>query len=81
MPIRRAARGDWAGAVAPLETAVRLQPDYADAHNDLGIALARLGRTAEALPRHETAARLKPDDPTLRFNLGAALQAGVQRPV
>lgn len=70
----RAARGDWAGAVGPLQTAVRLRPDYADAHNDLGTALGRLGRTAEAVPHHEAAARLKPDDPAIRFNLGAALQ-------
>jgi tetratricopeptide (TPR) repeat protein len=70
----RARRGDWTGAVAALETAVRLRPDYADAQSDLGTALGHAGRPADALPHHQAASRLKPDDPDIRFNLGAALQ-------
>jgi Flp pilus assembly protein TadD len=37
-----------AGALEPLQKAVALVPDSAEAHNDLGMALASLGRPGDA---------------------------------
>jgi len=50
-----------------------LKPDYADAHNNLGIALAAQGRTAEAIARYERALELKPEHANAHNNLGIAL--------
>ncbi len=40
---------------------IRLKPDYAEAHNNLGIALASQGRLPEAIAHWEEAMRLRPD--------------------
>ena len=45
-----------------LEMAVRIRPDFVEAHYLLGVALIRSpGRRAEAIAHLETALRLKPD--------------------
>ncbi len=42
--------------------ALRIQPDYAEAHFNLGVALAQdPGKTREALAHLEAAERLQPD--------------------
>lgn len=41
--------------------AIRLKPNYADAHLNLGITLANAGHVAEAINELETANRLQPD--------------------
>jgi tetratricopeptide (TPR) repeat protein len=48
-------------AIGHYERALRIQPDYAEAHYNLGIALEKLGRTAEAIAHYEQALRIKPD--------------------
>ena len=48
-------------AVAHLAQALRLKPGYAEAHYNLGMALAQTGRVAEAIEHLEQALRLKPD--------------------
>jgi len=40
--------GDPASALTPLRKAVDIDPNYAEAHYQLGTALAKLGRAAEA---------------------------------
>jgi len=52
---------------------VVLQPDYAQAHYNLGVALANLGRSEEAMAEYERALALQPDYPEAENNLGAAL--------
>jgi tetratricopeptide (TPR) repeat protein len=53
-------------AVAHFQAALRLRPDYADAHYNLGIALANQpGNMPEALRHFEAALKLRPD-PELR---------------
>ena len=73
-------RGDRAGAKAALEKAVealreaiRLKPDFVQAHNNLGIALCGQGKKAEAIAELREAIRLKPDYANAHSNLGGAL--------
>jgi tetratricopeptide (TPR) repeat protein len=54
-------QGKTAEAAARYAEAVRLRPDYAEAHNNLGVLLARQGKTAEAAAHFAEAVRLKPD--------------------
>jgi hypothetical protein len=59
-------------AVVELREALRLQPD-AENENNLGVALVRLGRPAEAVPHYQAAVRLRPGYPEFLYNLGLAL--------
>ena len=43
-----AERGDLSAAVKLLERALEIQPDYAEAHNNLGLVLVRSGRQEAA---------------------------------
>jgi Flp pilus assembly protein TadD len=51
----------------------------ADAHNNLAIALARLGQTAEAVREAQIAVSLQPDNAEFRANLGK-IAARANRP-
>ena len=67
------AAGRLGEAEALLRAALKLKPGSAEAHNDLGIALARQGRYAEAIPEYEAALALKPGWAAALGNLGNAL--------
>ena len=67
------ARLDASGAMAPLQVAVRIEPDNPEPHNFLGAALERLGRAAEAMTQFQRALELRPDYINARFNLANAL--------
>jgi cytochrome c-type biogenesis protein CcmH/NrfG len=54
---------------------LRLKPDDAEAHYNLGLALAQTGKIAEAIGHWEQALRIKPDLTEAR-NALARLQAG-----
>lgn len=61
-------------AVAEFETALRIRPDYAEAQNNLGVALTQIPQRApEALAHFQAAVRLNPDYADARYNLGVAL--------
>jgi Flp pilus assembly protein TadD len=60
-------------ALSEYQTAVRIYPDYADAHNNLGAILLQSGRTTEAVAEYQAAVRLDPDYPDAHSNLGSAL--------
>lgn len=60
-------------ARAHFEQAVRLDPEYAMAFDNLGSVLNRLGRPEEALAQFEQALRLEPADVVALNNLGATL--------
>ena len=61
-------------AIVHFNEALRVKPDYAEAHNNLGIQLANLpGHQEEALAQFETAVQERPDLAGAQFNLGAAL--------
>ncbi len=54
--------------------AVALKPEFAEAHNDLGVVLGAQGRFSEAIVCFEHAANLKPNYAEARLNLANALQ-------
>lgn len=62
-------------AVTQLQTALRLEPEYALAHYNLGFALALGGHRDEALAAYQRAVTIRPDYAAARSNLGAMLQA------
>jgi len=55
--------------------AVELNPDFAEAHNNLGATLIGQGRTDEAIAAYRRAVEIKPDDTYAHSNLGVALIA------
>ena len=55
-------RSDVANAIPQFEAALRIRPDYAEAHANLGIALAQIpGRLPEAIFQYQAALRDRPD--------------------
>jgi Flp pilus assembly protein TadD len=68
-------QGDFPGALARFELAVEKEPRNAEALNNLGLALERLGRTDEAAARYLQAATLLPESWAYRFNYAHALGA------
>ena len=61
-------------AIKEFQTAAELQPDFAEAHNNLGRALSQLpGRMPDALAEYHMALRLRPDYSQAQINLEAAL--------
>ena len=66
-------RGDHLSAVAALEKAVALDPEFANAHGNLGAEFAVLHRYGEAAAELERAAALDPSAAWLQSNLAFAL--------
>ncbi len=64
---------DWKRARVEMIEAIRHNPSDADAHNGLGYALEKLGRTESALQEYRTATHLEPDDPSYREHYIGAL--------
>jgi Flp pilus assembly protein TadD len=62
-------------AISHYEQALRIKPDLAEAHYDLGIASEQAGSVQEAIRHYEQALRLKPDFAEAQNGL-ARLQAG-----
>jgi Flp pilus assembly protein TadD len=67
--------GDVPAALDHLHRAVEICPDFAGAHNNLGIAYLRLNRAEEAVGEFRTAQRLDPGTALYSANLGAGLAA------
>ena len=61
-------------AVEVLQTAVARAPRHPDAHAQLGVALARLGRRDEAVKEFRLALQLQPNHPVATSGL-AGLQS------
>lgn len=55
--------------------ALRLRPDYAEAHNNLAILLRARGEQAEAAKHYQEALQLRPDYPEAHYNYAAMLAA------
>jgi tetratricopeptide (TPR) repeat protein len=69
----RAQVGHWRDSVALWEHALDVTIGNYRAHNNLGQALAKRGRTSEAVGQYSEALRLKPDYAEAHANLGLAL--------
>lgn len=61
-----------ADAIAKLEDAIRIAPQYRDAHVNLGVQYARAGRPADARAQFETALSIGPPLSTIYFDLAIA---------
>ena len=59
-------------AIEVYQTALRLEPDSAEAHNNLGVAYAVKGQFDKAIPEYQTALRLNSDYIDAHNNLGVA---------
>ena len=68
---RKGARGE--DVAAAFRAAIRIRPDYAEAHNNLGLVLIQSGNDDEGIAALREAVRLAPTYVEARTNLGAAL--------
>jgi len=66
--------GRLAEAITQYEEALRIRPDYAEAHNNLGTAFQQTGAIDSAIAQFRNAIRDNPDYAGARLNLAAALQ-------
>ena len=60
-------------AIAHFQKALQINPDYADAHNNLGSALLRKGKVDEAITHYQKALQINPDFAEAQKNLSNAL--------
>ncbi len=60
-------------AIAQFRKAIELEPDYAEAHNNLAIALFQTGRTDDAITHWEKSVAIDRDNADAHNNLAVAL--------
>ena len=65
----------YAEAIAEYRTALQLDPQYADAHNNCGAAYYYMKRYDDAIAEYQTALRLDPNCPNAAANLKLAQDA------
>ena len=70
-----AASGRLEDAVTSYNKALRIKPDYVEAHYNLGVALNDLGKHKAAIASYVKALQIKPDYAATYNNLGNALKA------
>lgn len=68
-------QGKYAEASDAYRQALELDPDHWNAHNNLGNALARLGRPEQAVREYEESLRINPDHADTHDNLALSLAA------
>ena len=68
---RNGAKSD--DVAAEFREAIRLRPDFAEAHNNLGLVLIQAGDDEGGIAALREAVRISPTTPTRTCNLGAAL--------
>ncbi|MGE3578593.1 MAG: tetratricopeptide repeat protein [Vicinamibacterales bacterium] len=66
--IEVAARGLWREAIYRWERAVEIDPTYAEAFNNLGVAYEHEGDLEKARQAYEKAVKLSPSEATIRQN-------------
>lgn len=66
-------REEWEPAMASLLRSLELDAGSAETHNDLGIALNKLGRAEDAEQHFRRALAIAPDLPQAHYNLGLKL--------
>ena len=68
-----ATKGRNAEAIQDYQTALEINPRYAEAHNNIGIIFARQGDVAKAMEHYHTALDINPHYADAHVNLGNAL--------
>ncbi len=68
-------RGNVPQAIRHFEIALRVYPEHADAHYNLGRALTQVGRVDEAIEHYREALEIKPFSSIGHYNLAAMLAA------
>ena len=68
-----AGRGELAEAVAYYRRTLEINPEAVEAHNNLAVAIYRLGRKEEAVAHLREAMRIDPEDPAAYYNMGIIL--------
>ena len=63
-------RANWKMQSPVFKRHLNIGPDYADAHNNLGVVLHDQGKLAESIASIKQALRLKPDYPEAYNNIG-----------
>lgn len=63
-----AKKGLWQDATIQFERAVKIDPAYAEAWNDLGIGYEQLGKLEEARDAYDRALKLEPTNQFIRNN-------------
>jgi len=58
-----AEKGQYDAAIAEYREAIRLKPHYAEAHNNLGMALKRSGKSAQPAPAKRGMHKNRPVSP------------------
>src|SRR5581483_9131680 len=66
-------KGDNETALDHFQNAIQIDPEFTDAHNDLGVVLANLGNIGEAAEQFKKAIDLAPDHNVAVGNLSLAL--------
>jgi tetratricopeptide (TPR) repeat protein len=66
---------DLEDAISHLRESLRINPDDAEAHNNMGGVYQRKGRYQDAIKEHEEALRLNPQLVEARYNIGVCNQA------
>ena len=59
-------------SIETLMQAIRIDPDDADTHYNLGVAYVEAGMYKEAIESYRQAIRINPDDVNAHYNLGVA---------
>ncbi|MEM8827916.1 MAG: tetratricopeptide repeat protein [Cyanobacteria bacterium P01_G01_bin.19] len=67
-------QGKLEAAIESYQQALKVNPDYAQAHNNLGNMLKQQGKLEAAIESYQQAIRLKPDLATAHYNLGNIFQ-------
>jgi len=67
-------QGDYAAAADAYRAFLKLRPDEAGAHSNLGAVLVRLGRYDDAIAEYQAAEHLLPGDPRIGLNLALAYE-------
>jgi tetratricopeptide (TPR) repeat protein len=65
-------RGALPEAILDYQNALELEPNFAEGHNDLGVALADSGQVQKAIQEYQIALRLEPTFGQAHYNLGNA---------
>ncbi len=67
-------QGNYTEAEGRLRQAIAFEPNFVNAHCNLGFVLNKTGRASEALPHLQFAYRLAPNEPAILESLAAAYQ-------